>query len=30
VSDRLARLAGTLTVATNEDGGVTVQAWVPS
>jgi signal transduction histidine kinase len=30
VSDRLARLAGTLTVATNDDGGVTVQAWVPS
>jgi signal transduction histidine kinase len=30
VSERLARLAGTLTVATNDDGGVTVQAWVPS
>jgi len=30
VSDRLARLGGALTVATNEDGGVTVQAWVPT
>ncbi len=30
ISDRLARMGGTLTVAANDDGGVTVQAWVPS
>jgi signal transduction histidine kinase len=29
-SDRLARLGGTLSVASNDDGGVTVQAWVPA
>ncbi|NJC73042.1 GAF domain-containing protein [Planosporangium thailandense] len=29
-SDRLARIGGTLTVGENDDGGVTVQAWVPA
>jgi signal transduction histidine kinase len=29
-SDRLARVGGTLTVGENDDGGVTVQAWVPT
>jgi signal transduction histidine kinase len=29
-SDRLARVGGTFSVAANEDGGVTVQAWVPA
>ena len=27
--DRLARLGGTLSVVGNEDGGLTVRAWVP-
>jgi signal transduction histidine kinase len=30
ISEQLARLGGTLTVASNEDGGVTFQAWVPA
>ena len=29
-TDRLARLGGTLSIATNDDGGVTLQAWVPA
>jgi signal transduction histidine kinase len=29
-SDRLARIGGSLAVAANDDGGVTVQAWVPA
>ena len=29
-ADRLARLGGTLSIATNDDGGVTLQAWVPA
>jgi signal transduction histidine kinase len=28
--DRLARVGGTLSMAANEDGGVTLQAWVPA
>jgi signal transduction histidine kinase len=30
VSDRLARVGGSVTVAPNDDGGVTVQAWAPA
>jgi len=30
ISDRLARLGGNVTIGPNEDGGVTVQAWVPA
>ncbi|GAA1790650.1 GAF domain-containing protein [Planosporangium flavigriseum] len=30
VTDRLARVGGTLGVTENDDGGVTVQAWVPA
>lgn len=29
VTERVARVGGTVTVSTNDDGGVTVQAWVP-
>jgi signal transduction histidine kinase len=29
-ADRLARLGGTLSITTNDDGGVTLQAWVPA
>jgi signal transduction histidine kinase len=29
VTDRLARIGGRLTIATNDDGGVTLQAWIP-
>jgi signal transduction histidine kinase len=29
-ADRLARVGGTLTIAGNDDGGVTFQAWVPA
>jgi signal transduction histidine kinase len=28
--DRLARVGGTLSIAGNDDGGVTLQAWVPA
>jgi signal transduction histidine kinase len=28
-SDRVARIGGNLTISTNEDGGVTLHAWVP-
>jgi signal transduction histidine kinase len=30
MSERLARLGGSLTIGSNDDGGVTVQAWVPA
>jgi signal transduction histidine kinase len=30
VADRLARVGGTLTISTNEDGGATVKAWIPT
>lgn len=30
MSDRLARLGGSATIARNDDGGITVQAWVPA
>lgn len=30
MSDRLARVGGSVTVGRNEDGGVTVQAWIPT
>ena len=30
MSDRLARVGGTATIARNDDGGLTVQAWVPA
>jgi signal transduction histidine kinase len=30
VGDRLARVGGTMTISSNEDGGVTVQAWIPT
>jgi signal transduction histidine kinase len=30
VTERVARVGGTVTVSTNDDGGVTVQAWVPA
>lgn len=30
MSDRLARVGGAATIARNEDGGITVQAWVPA
>jgi signal transduction histidine kinase len=30
VTDRLARIGGSVTISTNEDGGVTVQAWIPT
>ena len=30
VTDRLARVGGTLSVAPNDDGGVTVHAWLPT
>jgi signal transduction histidine kinase len=30
VTDRLARVGGTVTVSANDDGGVTIQAWLPS
>src|SRR5262249_13036969 len=29
VTDRLARVGGGVTVSTNDDGGVTVNAWIP-
>ena len=29
-ADRLARVGGTLSIAGNDDGGVTLQAWVPA
>ena len=28
-TERLARVGGTITIGSNEDGGVTVQAWLP-
>jgi signal transduction histidine kinase len=30
VSERLAQVGGSLTLGRNDDGGVTVQAWLPS
>jgi signal transduction histidine kinase len=30
ITDRLARLGGGMTIGRNEDGGVTIQAWVPT
>jgi signal transduction histidine kinase len=29
-ADRLGRVGGTLSIAGNDDGGVTLQAWVPA
>lgn len=30
MSERLARVGGQVSICRNEDGGVTVQAWVPA
>lgn len=30
ITDRLARVGGSMTIGRNEDGGVTIQAWVPT